>query len=417
MDNQIKVVISNGLNRFHLAPLAAEISKSNYLSSLVVAGWPIGIQKTLAEIGSFAPVFKRFLDRSEQLDPALIQSNPLIEIPAQLARAIAFMHNASEVLESFAMKMFEQDTCYEILRKPTTILHYRSCYGGKAVKLAKRIGIPTLCDHSIAHPSYIDSLVASKGQLADFHSLPPILSPILKRMQRDIDSGDHILVNSDFVRDTFLRAEISPEKISVIYLGVDEKFAERDASLSIKVSTHPSSRLLYAGSWDRRKGVDTLMDALSQLTGDWELTVLGSISPELVSDKKSLAFFARTNVTYLGCVSRSVLAEEMKKHNIFVFPSYCEGSARVVFEAMACDCFIITTPNSGSVVQNSVNGFLVPPGDASSLAKAIVQAIRNPLFVQDVGRQNGHLVRTRYTQKAYAENVVRLYSQLCLGSS
>ena len=39
---------------------------------------------------------------------------------------------------------------------------------------------------------------------------------------------------------------------------------------------------------------------------------------------------------------------------LVILPSHAEGSARVGFEALASGCFLITTPNSGTIVQNNV---------------------------------------------------------------
>jgi hypothetical protein len=44
----MKVLVSNGSYRFHLAPLAVELSRMGILEELLVAGWPLGWQKDLA---------------------------------------------------------------------------------------------------------------------------------------------------------------------------------------------------------------------------------------------------------------------------------------------------------------------------------------------------------------------------------
>ena len=46
----------------------------------------------------------------------------------------------------------------------------------------------------------------------------------------------------------------------------------------------------------------------------------------------------------------------MSRAEVFVFPSLAEGSARVVAMAMAAGCYVITTPNSGSVVRDGAMG-------------------------------------------------------------
>jgi glycosyltransferase involved in cell wall biosynthesis len=95
-----------------------------------------------------------------------------------------------------------------------------------------------------------------------------------------------------------------------------------------------------------------------------------------------------------------------------VFPSYCEGSARVIFEAMSAGCFIITTPNSGSIVNHGEHGYLVPPGDVIALTAAIEDALARPEMVAQIGKRNSELVRTQYRQKDYALKVANVYDTI-----
>ena len=67
----------------------------------------------------------------------------------------------------------------------------------------------------------------------------------------------------------------------------------------------------------------------------------------------------------------------MSNSDIFLFPSLAEGSANVIFEAMASGCAIITTPNSGSIVKNNHNGFIINPGDAFQLKQKLNYLINN----------------------------------------
>ena len=42
-----------------------------------------------------------------------------------------------------------------------------------------------------------------------------------------------------------------------------------------------------------------------------------------------------------------------------------EGSARVGFESLASGCFVITTPFSGTIVKDKINGFLIDAGNVN----------------------------------------------------
>jgi glycosyltransferase involved in cell wall biosynthesis len=106
------------------------------------------------------------------------------------------------------------------------------------------------------------------------------------------------------------------------------------------------------------------------------------------------------------------VALRMLEADVFVFPSLAEGSARVVFEALACGCYVITTPNAGSIVQDGVHGALVPAGDADALAAAIRAAASRRQTIRDVGQYNAELVRSEYRQRRYGEALDQLYDDV-----
>lgn len=102
----------------------------------------------------------------------------------------------------------------------------------------------------------------------------------------------------------------------------------------------------------------------------------------------------------------------MATADVFIFPSLAEGSARIVFEALACGCYVITTPNSGSIVKDGIHGALVPPGDVDTLEATIRYAITHPDKVAQIGKRNAELIRSRYRQKDYGDVLFQLYERL-----
>jgi glycosyltransferase involved in cell wall biosynthesis len=137
------------------------------------------------------------------------------------------------------------------------------------------------------------------------------------------------------------------------------------------------------------------------------------VDPEIQMQYAS--FFKDSRVKCFGILPRSELAKRMASAEVFVFPSLAEGSARVVFEALSSGCYVITTPNSGSIVEDGVYGALVPPNDADALANAIRQAIRQRAKLPEIGLKSADLVRSNYQQVHYGEALIRLYERLLEG--
>ena len=119
----------------------------------------------------------------------------------------------------------------------------------------------------------------------------------------------------------------------------------------------------------------------------------------------------------LGTLPRAQLAAQMLAAPVFVFPSYAEGSARVVFAALACGCYVITTPTAGTIVEHGVHGALVPPGDVDAVRHAVAEAAADRARVAEIGNRNAALIRARYRQRAYGDTLQALYDELSRGTA
>jgi len=84
--------------------------------------------------------------------------------------------------------------------------------------------------------------------------------------------------------------------------------------------------------------------------------------------------------------------------SVFVLPSYREGVPRSTQEAMAMGRPVITTdvPGCRETVIDEVNGFLVPPRDATALAAAMRRFIEQPEMIERMGRESRRLAEERF---------------------
>jgi glycosyltransferase involved in cell wall biosynthesis len=291
------------------------------------------------------------------------------------------------------------------------LYHYRSGFGHKSVQAAKTAGLITLCDHSIAHPDVLEYLVENQGRMPEREDVSPI-DPLWSDINKDIEQAEAVLVNSEFVKDTFIKRGWDPKLIHVVYLGVDDRFLNEIPPGKEKTNNSGTFQLLFAGSFEMRKGAEDLLKALRLLRDkEWELKIAGSISPDI--KKRFHDDLKDERICQMGWLSRRNLAAEMVKADGFVFPSLAEGSARVIFEALACGCYVITTPNSGSIVKDGVHGRLVPPGDAEALSAAIRETMALPRAqLRETGQNSAREIRDRYRQTQYGDKLLSLYQEL-----
>jgi glycosyltransferase involved in cell wall biosynthesis len=405
------VIISNGFSKFHLSVAAAEADRRQLLSCFLTGAYPTSlVQKILSSpFIRNNPKAKRLIARREQIADGRVHalfSPEVLNILGMLRHSDAAVANSFRYYGRLAIRHVERAAA-----NGARIYHYRAGFGGDSIEVARRLGLFILCDHSIAHPSVVEGLVENMGTMPRYEKTASI-GPYWRPGLSDIERADAVLVNSHFVEDTFRHVGHDRSPIHVIYLGVDDSFL---AQVPQRENAAGELRLLFAGNFERRKGAETLMDAMERLDNiPWKLEIAGPVFADAA--ERSRVFFSNPRVKYLGLLSRQDLASAMARADVFVFPSFAEGSARVVFEALACGCYVITTPNSGSIVDDGVHGRIIPPGDSSLLGTAIGDSYQNLDRISAIGRSNAVCVRTKYTQCNYGDELSALYKKL-LGKS
>jgi glycosyltransferase involved in cell wall biosynthesis len=401
------VIISNGYSKFHLATAASEANRRGMLSAFLTGAYPTPIVRSLLSL----PVLRtnrklnRLMARLEPIDDYRVYA---FFLPELLYHFAAGMSNESGLVSS--LRAYGRAAIPQVkraAREGARIYHYRAGCGGDSLAVARDLGLFALCDYSIAHPAIVEDLVENHGRLR-YPTKSGRLKSFWQYVQRDLESADAVLVNSTFVESTFRFVGFNSLPVHVIYLGVDDAFMAQVPERKDKAETF---RVLFAGSFEKRKGAAVIVDALRRLGNlPLQLEIAGKLDPQVA--KENHDFFADPRVKCLGILSRRELAEVMTKADMFLFPSLAEGSARVVFEALACGCYVVTTANSGSIVEQGVNGSIVPPADSLETARAIEDAYRNRERTRAIGLANAELIKARYRQSNYGDQLEALYRNL-----
>ncbi len=411
-----QVVISNGHGKFHMLYAALGAERYGMLEQLITAAYPSPLLKGILRPMNEAirsPRISRFLMRAidgvpERKIRSCMMSEPLNQLAVRFPQ-YGCQGDRKPQLDALGFRMYQHTAARYIRRSEADVYHCRSGYGGKTISLARDRGMKVIIDHSIIHPQALMQSLVQRGSYDVFH--PVELPPMWQLVQNDLEAADCILVNSDYVKTTLVDFGIPESNILVCYLGIDTDFEEymrthkrtpRDPSAPVK--------FLFAGGVGLRKGADTLLDAVRLLPkGGWSLTVAGGIEAPLSNLVKS---FRHPSVKFLGAVLRTKLFQLMLEHDVFVFPTLAEGSARVVFEAMGAGMSVITTPNAGSVVKNEQHGYIITPGDKTGLHEKMLLAIQNPRKMRDFGTAAADFVYVHHHSSVYQDAIVTLYHKV-----
>jgi glycosyltransferase involved in cell wall biosynthesis len=246
-----------------------------------------------------------------------------------------------------------------------------------SLREARKRGIPSILEIPTWHR---DRGKVKRGQSST--DVPGPQLPWRKRWKEDLlldrdryleeyDLADLILVLSGKAAETFRVQGFPEDKLFYLPRGVDvERFTPGGRP--------PHFRAVFSGALIERKGVHYLLEAWHRLDlKDAELCLVGAVHAEM---RPYLAKFAQKNVKVIGFVHEP--EKYLRAASIHVFPSLCEGSAKVTYEAAACGLPQVTTREAGDVVEDGVQGIIIPPADVDALAAAIQQLYDHPEIVE-----------------------------------
>jgi glycosyltransferase involved in cell wall biosynthesis len=224
------------------------------------------------------------------------------------------------------------------------------------------------------------------------------LSPTRQQILEEYDLADLILVLSECAAETFLAAGFERERLFSVPRGTDvDRFTP---------GTLPAQfRAVFVGALKKRKGVDLLLETWHDLAlKDAELVLVGSVHKEI---EEYLTRFGGPSVRIVGHVSKP--EEYYRQASVHIFPSTCEGSAKVTYDAAACGLAQITTRESGDVVLDGVNGLVVPCGNKEALAEAIKKLYHNPHLLAAMGKAARERVVQNFTWGHYQQRLLNAY--------
>ncbi|HYM94478.1 MAG TPA: glycosyltransferase family 4 protein, partial [Chitinophagaceae bacterium] len=100
-------------------------------------------------------------------------------------------------------------------------------------------------------------------------------------------------------------------------------------------------------------------------------------------------------VEYLGWVSKEDKITVLNRADVYILPSYIEGSPVSILEAMSYGMAVISTNTGGipEVVKNKENGLLIEPGNLQQIEKSLDWFLMNPELIQKYGAVSEKMVQ------------------------
>jgi len=203
--------------------------------------------------------------------------------------------------------------------------------------------------------------------------------------------------------------------ISTIYKGHDLAWYQDDAVELNDLKTNSKNfNIVCIGSPRPQKGMQYMLDAMKELNNidNISLILIGdnfNCEP-FISDIKATGMSGK--ITQTGF--RSDVPQIAKACDVLVLPSEREGLPRVVLESLAVGTPVITSANEGAmeIIEDQINGYVVPIGDGKAIADRIRLLIENPTLLKQLSDNAQETITTNMSHNQTIKDMTNYFQSV-----
>lgn len=259
------------------------------------------------------------------------------------------------------------------------------------------------------------------------HIRDPYLSKNLKWMNVIIlNMANRIIAISKDVKKELIKKGIYDKKISVVYNAIE---LSKENNIDYNFKTKLRQEILgykedhligICGRIAPVKGHDYFFRAVPDILKKFESTRVLVVGED-PSEKKDflrkimkIAFDLKINdnISFLGF--RNDMQTIMKCLDILIVPSLAEPFGRVVIEGMAAKTPIIATSVGGipEIIDNGINGILIPPMDERAIATAAIDLLSNRSYAMELVKNAEKKVEENFLVEIQLSKIEKIYNKL-----
>ena len=208
-----------------------------------------------------------------------------------------------------------------------------------------------------------------------------------------------IVPSKAVANDLVQRLRVPPDRISVIYHGVEPEFYEVTSAASYVATQRyklPNDYILFVGTMEPRKNLVRLGRSYKMLPEDLRrqhpLVIVGATGWDAAPIRRELSSIP--GVHLVGPVRRSLLPAIYHGASMFVLPSLYEGFGLPIVEAMAARLPIVTSNTGAAPEIVGAAGLCVDPMSISDLAAAMERVLSDQDTATSLGAAGRERVRS-----------------------
>lgn len=209
-----------------------------------------------------------------------------------------------------------------------------------------------------------------------FSSLKEDLKKLQIREEKEWAFAKKIVTPSNYVKSKLIECGVPENKVEVIPYGFTNLLSQDKIINKINYKSYQNHlKLIFVGNDTLRKGIIDIID-LAECLIDYNLSfdIVGDLDMQLINYLRPKT---PKNINFTGKLNKEQLSKLMLSSNVFIMPSYLEGSAMVNYEALSFGLPLIATFESGSNIINEKDGFIVKPGDINEMIEKILYLNNN----------------------------------------
>lgn len=224
---------------------------------------------------------------------------------------------------------------------------------------------------------------------------------------------------------------MEPKKLCFIY-NCFPKTILLSETKDYSISPERKIKVLFVGYISKAKGALDLIKSVPFILDNYGEQIEFILCGQPIDIERNIVFIPEPHLGYSRCkefIAQNSIGPYVKFYpetigiekdrlfldaDIFVLPTYSDGCALTVLEAMFFGLPVITTPVSAleEMFSDGEHCFFVNPGDVVGLSKKMLFLLNNPAVRQKMGEANRRLVREKYCPEIFLNNLSKVWNSI-----
>lgn len=223
-----------------------------------------------------------------------------------------------------------------------------------------------------------------------------------KIKDEELRLADLIIVPSNYVKKTLLKTRFKKKKIVVVPYGFNDPFNRKKWTINPKKKV----KILFAGNLSIKKGIHYLISAIEKINLKRkivDLTIVGK------GQYESYLLKNFKNISFKSGLHHKELINLMRKNDIFILPSLCEGFGLVLTEAMSSGMVVVSTKKTilSELNFNKKDKIIIKSNFEEEIIKILKNLINDRTLLKKIGL-NAIKTSRKYSWKDYQIKIANI---------